>query len=72
MNGFEVLTKLKGNEKTVGIPVVMLTALDDDELRVSAACHYGEHYLNKPMGTKELAARIKEVLDRCGGMDRPV
>ena len=62
MDGFEVLKKLKEDEKTESIPVIMLTARGDDESKMKAAGLYGDDYLIKPVEFKTLKARIDSVL----------
>jgi len=62
IDGFEVLKRLKGNEKTQNIPVIMLTAKDEDESKIKAAGLYCEDYLVKPVENVVLRAKIHKVL----------
>lgn len=62
MDGFEVLEKLKNNTSTMGIPVIMLSARDDDNSKIRAAQLYNEMYLTKPIDANKLKAKINEVL----------
>lgn len=62
MNGFEVLRELKNRKDLHGIPVVMLTALDNEESREKALSIYGEDYITKPVDTETLTKRIEVVL----------
>ncbi|MFC1514379.1 response regulator [Candidatus Omnitrophota bacterium] len=62
MDGFQVLEKLKSSEKTMSIPVIMLTAKGDDTSKMKASSLYAEHYLTKPFQIEELEFKIKEVL----------
>ncbi len=64
LNGFEVLKKLKSNSKTTSIPVIMLTAKDDEESKVKAASLYTEDYIVKPVMIETLKAKINDVLAR--------
>ena len=64
MDGFEVLDKLKNLQKTMSIPVVMLTVRDDEKSKLKASSLYSEYYLTKPFQMEELEAKIKEVLKR--------
>lgn len=66
MDGFEILKKLKSNIKTLGIPVIMLTALSDESSKHKAAELYNEEYMVKPVKIEALKARIEEVLKRRG------
>jgi DNA-binding response OmpR family regulator len=62
IDGFAVLKTLKEDEKTLAIPVVMLTALDDEDNKIKAAGLYDADYVTKPIEAQALIARIEEVL----------
>lgn len=64
LDGFEVLKKLKSNPKTISIPVIMLTAKDDDESKIKAASLYTEDYIVKPFTIEILKSRIDDTLAR--------
>ncbi|MBU0635305.1 MAG: response regulator [Candidatus Omnitrophica bacterium] len=63
-DGFSVLEALKKEERTMSIPVVMLTAVHDDDSKLKTAQLYCEDYITKPIPTEELKNKIKEVLNR--------
>ncbi len=62
IDGFEVLKRLKANEETQSIPVIMLTAKDEDESKIKASGLYCEDYLVKPVEKLVLRAKIQKVL----------
>ena len=62
ISGFEVLRRLKSDEKTRAIPVIMLTGKDDDESKIKAAGLHNEDYIVKPAGAEELRSRIEKAL----------
>ena len=62
IDGFEVLKRLKANEKTQNISVIMLTAKDEDESKIKASGLYCEDYLVKPVEKLVLRAKIQKVL----------
>lgn len=62
IDGFEVLKRLKANEETQNIPVIMLTAKDEDESKIKASGLYCEDYLVKPVEKLVLRAKIQKVL----------
>ena len=62
IDGFEVLKRLKANERTQNIPVIMLTAKDEDESKIKASGLYCEDYLVKPVEKVILKAKIHKVL----------
>jgi len=64
MDGFQVLEKLKADEATMQIPVIMLTAKGDDASKVKASELYNEEYITKPIEALELRSKITEVLER--------
>jgi len=67
MNGFQVLEKLKNDMNTTSIPVIMLTAKDDDESKEKAFELYNELFITKPIDTPDLKAKIDSVLNRGTG-----
>lgn len=64
MDGFDVLKTLKKDVKTVSIPVVMLTVMQDDASKIEANQLYDEDYITKPVKLKDLKGRIENILDR--------
>lgn len=64
MNGLEMLKKLKGNEATKKIPVVMLTNVGGSDADVDNALSLGAvSYLVKASYTpKEVVGKVKEIL----------
>jgi signal transduction histidine kinase len=63
MSGFEVLQKLRSDERTRLIPVVMVTALKDLKDRVIALEFGCDDFLTKPFEKIELIARVKSLLN---------
>ena len=62
MDGFTVCRTLRGNAKTSGIPVVMVTALNDRESRLSGINAGADDFLTKPIDKLELRARVRTTL----------
>jgi DNA-binding response OmpR family regulator len=63
MDGFDVCRQLrKGGE----IPVIMLTARDDEVDRVLGLELGADDYVTKPFSTRELVARVHAILRRSG------
>ena len=65
INGLEVLKKLKEDENTLEIPVIMLTAIIET-IKEERARLYDEFYLEKPVELSVLKTKIEEVLKRLG------
>jgi len=66
MDGWEVLNKLKNNEKTKDIPVIITTMLD--ERKIGTAPGAEEHFI-KPVQKKTLIATLERI--RKGSTDSP-
>lgn len=64
MDGIEVLKRLKGNERTLPVPIVMLTAVKDEGTRRKAIRYYGEEYIEKPFEIDVLKTRVEQILSR--------
>lgn len=65
-DGITILKKLKANERTRNIPVIMLTAKSTEYDKVIGLDSGADDYIAKPFGMMELVSRIKAVLRRCG------
>jgi two-component system alkaline phosphatase synthesis response regulator PhoP len=63
MDGIETLARLKKDKATLGIPVIMLSAMTDDKTKIKTGNLYAEYYVNKPISTEDLIAKIKSVLN---------
>lgn len=66
-DGFKVLEILKKNFKTLSIPVIMLTALGDEETKLKASALYNENYITKPVTYEILRLEIEKALIRHRG-----
>jgi DNA-binding response OmpR family regulator len=62
MSGYEVCKRIKENEATRFIPVVMITALAGPEAKIKAIEIGADDYLSKPINRIELIPRIKSLL----------
>jgi len=64
MTGLELARRLRGEERTAEVPIIMLTARGEEMDRVSGLEAGVDDYVVKPFSTRELIARIKAVLRR--------
>ena len=62
LDGYEVCQRLKSNENTKYIPVLMLTAKSGVEDKVKGLDIGADHYLAKPFDYKELSARVRSLV----------
>jgi adenylate cyclase len=58
-NGFEICRRLKSSETTALLPVVLVTALEDQASRVRGIESGADDFLSKPVRREELIARVK-------------
>jgi class 3 adenylate cyclase len=58
-SGFDVCRKLKSDESTALIPIVLVTSLEDTESRVHGIEAGADDFLSKPVKREELIARVK-------------
>ena len=64
MSGFEVLAKLREEESTAGIAVLMLTARKEEPDRIRGLELGADDYLTKPFSPQELVLRVGAILRR--------
>ena len=67
VDGFEVCRTLRAHSK---VPIVMLTARDEEPDRVAGLELGADDYVSKPFSPRELAARIKAILRRSEQRDK--
>ena len=64
MDGVTLIQNLRGDDRTSHIPIILLTARDDAEMKVKGFEMGAEQYLVKPFEIDELSARIKSLLSQ--------
>ena len=69
MDGEDVCRRLKSGFKTKTIPIIMVTARQEESDIVSGLGLGADDYISKPFSTKELLARVQSVLRRSGKLD---
>jgi len=74
MSGIELARRLRADEQTADIPIIMLTARDDEDHKVHGLEAGIDDYITKPFSPRELVARLKSVLRRVTpkGVDQEV
>jgi len=63
-SGLDVARRLRADERTRQIPIIMLTARSDEQDKISGLEAGADDYITKPFSPRELLARIKAVLRR--------
>lgn len=64
MTGLELAKRLKRDENTAEIPIILLTAKSDEDDKINGFDAGVDDYVVKPFSPRELLARIKAVLRR--------
>ena len=64
MNGVELARRLRAEERTRTVPIIMLTARSEEQDKVNGLESGADDYITKPFSPRELVARIKAVLRR--------
>jgi phosphate regulon transcriptional regulator PhoB len=74
MSGLEVCRRLRADQATAGVPIIMLTAKTDEVDRIVGLEMGADDYVAKPFSPKELVARVRAVLRRArpGETSRPL
>ena len=67
MDGLAVLKKLKADQRTLSIPVVMMTAVTDQKTKQEAGFFFNEDYVEKPIPIDVLKERLNKIFSRFGG-----
>jgi DNA-binding response OmpR family regulator len=67
LDGIEVCKRLKADDRTKNIPIIMLTAKAEETDKVRGLELGADDYVTKPFSAKELVARIKAHIRRSQG-----
>jgi two-component system alkaline phosphatase synthesis response regulator PhoP len=68
-DGLEILREIRGNGRTAGLPVIMMTAKGAEFDRIKGFEAGADDYIAKPFSVMELVLRVKAVLRRSGKGD---
>ncbi|MFP3977041.1 phosphate regulon transcriptional regulator PhoB [Marinobacter sp. KMM 10035] len=73
-SGIELARRLKKEETTSDIPIIMLTAKVEEDNKIRGLEIGADDYITKPFSPRELVARLKAVLRRATppGIDDPI
>jgi two-component system phosphate regulon response regulator PhoB len=70
MSGLDLTRWMKQEEMLADLPIIMLTARDDEDYKVQGLEAGVDDYVTKPFSTRELLARVKAVLRRSVGEEQ--
>jgi DNA-binding response OmpR family regulator len=66
LSGLEVLRRIRSSTSTAGVPVVVLTGSEGDEVEIDAMNAGADDYIRKPIEPARFVARVKAALRRAG------
>jgi two-component system, OmpR family, phosphate regulon response regulator PhoB len=64
INGLEFARRLRGDERTRAVPIILLTARSGETEKLAAFETGADDYITKPFSTRELNARVRALLKR--------
>ncbi len=64
LNGWEVCRILRESTKGKSLPIIMLSALSDEEARVKGLSLGADDYVSKPYSMQELLLKVRKHIDR--------
>lgn len=70
-DGLEIMRRLRADQATATVPIMMLTAKDSELDKVVALDGGADDYLTKPFSLMELTSRCRALLRRGGMTSRP-
>ena len=72
--GIEFARRLKRDDMTAEIPIIMLTAKGEEDNKIQGLEAGADDYITKPFSPRELVARLKAVLRRSipQGIEKPI
>lgn len=70
-SGVDLARRLKKDELTADIPIIMLTAKSEEDNKIQGLEVGADDYITKPFSPRELVARLKAVLRRTDGLATP-
>ena len=68
-SGVDLLRRLRRDELTAELPVIMLTAKASEDNKIQGLDVGADDYITKPFAPRELISRIKALMRRSGGLD---
>ncbi len=68
-SGLELARRLKREDTTRDVPIIMLTAKGEEDNKIQGLETGADDYITKPFSPRELVARLKAVLRRTAGLE---
>ena len=64
LTGYEVCEKLRADEETSNLPIVLITSLREMDDRIKGIEAGADNFISKPFNKAELLARVKALISR--------
>jgi DNA-binding response OmpR family regulator len=71
LDGLDVTRRIRADDRLASLPIIMLTARDDELDKLLGLELGADDYLTKPFSPRELVARVRAVLRRAEGTREP-
>lgn len=71
LNGHQVLARIRGNTETASLPVIFLTAKNEEHDEIEGLTKGADDFVTKPFSIRVLQARIERLLDRGDSGEQP-
>lgn len=62
MTGYELCAHLKSQPDTLHLPVLLMTAMDDDENLANGSAAGADGFISKPFNTNDIQAQIRRLI----------
>ena len=72
LNGYEFCSKIKIDERTSHIPVILLTSKAETNSRLKGLETGADDYITKPFYSAELLVRVKNLIDQRKKLERKI
>jgi DNA-binding response OmpR family regulator len=70
MDGYETLQAIRGNPATSALPVILLTARDDEQCKTRGAELGADDYVTKPFRIPDLLAAVQAIAKKLARRER--
>ena len=64
LSGYEVSKRIKANEHTKNIPIIMVTAFIGDDAKKKGLEQGAQYFISKPFNPEELLSEIKNIVEK--------
>jgi len=71
IDGLEICRRVRRNDRTMAVPIIMLTAKGEETDKVVGLEMGADDYMTKPFSPRELVARVKSLLRRLQREEKP-